>query len=485
MKKRTRELAPVPSLARESHGWPPRGLRAAVVALGFAAVGCATAPRDAGFGAVSEAVARRSGDHVVWNEGPVANPEIDARVRSLLEGDLTGDRAVEIALINNHGLQATLGELGVARADLLEAGLLKNPIFGGEVRYPGSPVQPYELTLVQSVLDIFERPLRKRVAADRLEQVKLQVGSAVLDLISETRAAFYRVQAAGAVRDLRRKALDASQAASDLAERQYEAGTITPLDLESEKALAEEAELDLARSERDWVVDRERLSLLMGVGESPPKVAPSAPLPDREPNVADLEGIALKERLDLAAARAEVEIAAHAKPLVRLSKLGDLSLGVHQERDAEGQKATGPAIEISLPVFNHGQAAVMGGLARWRQAAERLAALEAQVRSEVRTAHARVEASRAEATHLHDVLLPRRRRIVEEVQLEYNAMAAGVFQLLDARRRELDAQREGIESERDYWIARNELERAVGGRLLLTAGEGAPAPKNETRGGVQ
>jgi cobalt-zinc-cadmium efflux system outer membrane protein len=444
-----------------------------VAALSVAAGGCATAPKDAGFGGVSEAVARRSGDHAFWNEGPVESPVVAERVHRLLGGELTSDRAVEVALLENHGLQAALGELGVARADLLEAGLLRNPLFGGEVRFPGRPIQPYELTLVQSVLDIFERPMRRRVAAARLEQVKLQAANAVLELAAETRAAYYRAQAAGAVRDLRRTVQDAAGVAAELAERQYKAGNITALDLDNETAVSEEAQLDLARSERDLVLERERLALLMGVEACPADLATPLPLPAPEPELPDLEAVAVRERLDVSAARADVEAAAHAKPLARLQKLGELNLGIHQERDAEGQKTTGPAVEISLPVFNHGQAAVLGALARWRQSAERLAALEAQARSEVRVAHARLAASRTEAVHLRDVVVPRRRRIVEEVQLEYNAMSAGVFQLLEARRGELDAERQEIESERDYWVARTELERAVGGRLLVHAA-GAP-----------
>jgi len=61
--------------------------------------------------------------------------------------------------------------------------------------------------------------------------------------------------------------------------------------------------------------------------------------------------------------------------------------------------------------------------------------------------------------------LPLRTAIVRETQLEYNAMLVGVFQVLEAKRQELDAGRIGIEALRDYWIARTELERAVGAPL--------------------
>ena len=46
-------------------------------------------------------------------------------------------------------------------------------------------------------------------------------------------------------------------------------------------------------------------------------------------------------------------------------------------------------------------------------------------------------------------------------------MLLGVFQLLEAKRGEIDAGRMYVEALRDYWIARAELERAIGGRLEL------------------
>ena len=48
-------------------------------------------------------------------------------------------------------------------------------------------------------------------------------------------------------------------------------------------------------------------------------------------------------------------------------------------------------------------------------------------------------------------------------------MLLGVYQLIQAKQAEFDAYREYIEALRDYWIARSDLERAVGGRV------GAPA----------
>ena len=86
-------------------------------------------------------------------------------------------------------------------------------------------------------------------------------------------------------------------------------------------------------------------------------------------------------------------------------------------------------------------------------------------------------AARARALHYRQTLLPLAARVVSESQREYNAMVIGVFQLLQAKRDEIETGRRYVEALTDYWVARTELERAVGGELAFaTAPLPAPLP---------
>jgi hypothetical protein len=59
-------------------------------------------------------------------------------VQTLLAQPLTADAAVQLALLNNSGLKASLTELGIAEAELVQAGRLRNPAFSfGRVRGGG------------------------------------------------------------------------------------------------------------------------------------------------------------------------------------------------------------------------------------------------------------------------------------------------------------------------------------------------------------
>src|SRR5690606_37239486 len=115
-------------------------------------------------------------------------------VRELLQGELDADAAVQVALLNNPELQATYEELGVAQAELVQAGLLANPIFEAEVKFHDGTAA-FEGGAIADFLHIFQVPLRRRIAEDALEAAKLRVTGAVVDLAGEVREAFYTQQA--------------------------------------------------------------------------------------------------------------------------------------------------------------------------------------------------------------------------------------------------------------------------------------------------
>ena len=100
-----------------------------------------------------------------------------------------------------------------------------------------------------------------------------------------------------------------------------------------------------------------------------------------------------------------------------------------------------------------------------RRAQQEYYALGVQIRSTVRTVHERVQGAQDRALYYRDILLPLRERIVNETQLQYNAMQLGVFDLLRAREQQIQAAIAYIETLRDYWLARTDLEHMLSGRL--------------------
>jgi outer membrane protein, heavy metal efflux system len=165
-----------------------------VVVLFFS--GCASIPLNAGFDEVKVTVRERSRTQIFWNNGTDLDGQATDKLGSLLKDKLTAEEAVQIALLNNRDLQAVYSDLGVAQADLVQAGLLSNPIFDGSVMFPvsGGGRADLEFGAATNFLSIFYIPLRKRVAAARFEEVKTRVAGSVLDFAGRVRTAFYTHQ---------------------------------------------------------------------------------------------------------------------------------------------------------------------------------------------------------------------------------------------------------------------------------------------------
>lgn len=241
-----------------------------------------------------------------------------------------------------------------------------------------------------------------------------------------------------------------------------------------------QAKLDVARTDVQVVAGRERLNRLMGLWGSDtvwrlPVRLPE--LPASEMPLEHLESTAVSQRLDLAAARQEMQVVAYALSLTKKFRYFTVfEFGVDTEHDPTDRlNLTGPHVTIELPIFDQRQAAIARLEAQLRQSQQRLSSLSIDIRSEVRQARDRLLAARNVVKYYREVILPLRQRIVDESQLYYNGMLVGVYELLLARQNQINAGREYIEALRDYWIARADLERVVGGRLISTEGETQPS----------
>ena len=443
-------------------------------------VGCATLRPGAAFSDVERLVGTRTPPSIHWNQGTPADHEVEQRIVTLLQTELMPGTAVQIALFNNRSLQATFARLGIAQADLVQAGLLPNPVVHFAWRFAASgPGPSAEANLLLDFIQALQIPLRKRVAEAALEQAKLEVAQAVIDLAAEVKAAYYTLQGAEQMLELRETVTRATQYSAEIAGRQREAGAIRKLDLTNERALYEQAKLDLARAEVEVLTDREHLNTLLGLWgpQTSWKIARRLPEPPHEELPArGLESLAVRQRLDLAAARQDAERRAQTLGLRRVEALIPTGItGPEAEKEPEGEWTVGPAIEFPLPIFDQGQARVGAAAAGVQESLERYRALAVEVRSQVRKAWTRMESARLRAEHYPKVLLPLRREIIRETQREYNAMLAGVYQLLQAKRDEIEAGRAYVETLTEYWVARAELARAVGGDLPLAAGTSPPA----------
>lgn len=447
-----------------------------------AALGTAhAAPKESPTKAVEKSVQERTGLAMRWEQDAAAREERLQTVRRLLAKPLNLNSAVQIALLNNRGLQATFEELGISAADLREAGMWKNPSFDLSVRFPdrAPSAADWEEAVAFDLLDLFMLPLRKRVAADQLTTAQLRVADEVVKLVAEVKSAVYTLQADETILRHRQSAQDAAGAALQLAQKQHEAGNINDLMLSQQQAAYDSARLETAMVETTSREHREKLNRLLSLwgGDTGWKLPGHLPaLPKQDINLRGLESLAVAQRLDLAAAQQDLASLVRALGLTKSYRyIGALEFGIDTERNPDRSNVTGPTLRLEIPLFNRGEARVAKSEAQLRRAESQVEGLAIDLRAEVRELHDRLAAKREIAEFYRDQLVPGRRAISAAMLLQYNGMLLGNYELFTARGELAEVEQKAEEASRDYWITRAELERAVGGNLRPRAAV-APSP---------
>jgi outer membrane protein, heavy metal efflux system len=445
-------------------------------------VGCASTSPAPAFRDTASLVESRTGRRIIWNQRTADDDAVAKQMQDLASHELTVDAAIQIALVNNRTLQATYEELSIAQADLVQAGLLQNPVFGAGVAFPiaGSAQTGVSLSVSEDFLSVFLLAARKRVAESELQATKARVGNAVLQTTYEVERAYYNLAAVQQVAAMRRTILEAGDAGLDLAQRQHEAGNLSDLELANQQSLYEQVRTDLVRSDADVITAREALTRLLGLwgADTTYHIVEKLPeLPEEEVSLEHLEPLAVRRRLDLGAAHEEAQAVSHTLAMAKNYRwFGATPAGVSYDRAPEGFTVAGPSLGLEVPIFDQKQAVIARLEGQLRAALARETALAIDIRSEVRVARSRAVATRVVVDRYAKVVIPLRQRVVALTEQQYTSMLLGTHQLLQAKQNELTAYREFIEALRDYWLARADLERATGGTLPASAARAGTTP---------
>lgn len=461
-----------------------------VVGMGVL-LGCASIEKSKGHAELAQAVEERIGAKTGWHQGTPEQADIDARVASLLKDGLTLKAAVEIALVNNSELQATYEELGISQADMVQAGLLKNPTLGISTGFPLTRSGHFELefSVVQEFLDLFMLPLRKKVAQEQFLLDVQRVAHQALEVAAECSKAFIEVQAKEQSLATRKLVTQSFDVALELALAQKQAGNIDDFQLLVHRTEFEKAQLELKGAELELAEAREALNRLLGLegAQANWSLREALPaLPVDEPVITNVEALVEKGRLDLAAARRHQAMLAHGLNLTKTWRwIGHFEIGAHMHQDPDGPQLLGPEFSLDLPIFDQRQALIARLEAENRQATRRLEGLRKQARSEARLALAKSGHARQVALRYRDTVLPAHEKLMDLSLRKYNAMLIGLYELLEHKNQQLEAALNYVDALRDYWAAQVEVTRALGGRVASAPPSGpqnaqsAPSEKKE------
>jgi outer membrane protein, heavy metal efflux system len=452
--------------------------RCMTVLLTAALAGCATLPADRGLGDLQKLVADHGGPAL-----PTPDATQNAWINELLQRPLAAHDAVRIALVNNPRIRGEYARLGIASADVYDAGRLSNPRFSTAVLNSNASGAADQVTfgLAQSFSDLLLLRARSRLASGEFARAKQQTAQAILNFVGDVEVAYFTHAGAQQVAAMRAKIAAAAEASAELAARLFDAGNFSARELAQEQSTASMAGLSALQATLDERAAHAKVNEILGLAVDSPAWQAASVLPVPlvpEDALAELLPLAAQSRLDLAAQRSAVALLAESLKLTRRYRyFAAVEVGVETERGTDRSRITGPTLSLELPIFNQGAGKVARAEGLLAEAESTLAALELTVANKVTLAAESVRAARARAELLRTQLIPQREEVVKATQQEVNYMLAGQFTLLLVKQQAYDAYQMYLETLRDYWIARAELTREVGARLPSEALRSAPASR--------
>ena len=442
-----------------------------VWSLGALAVigGCATVNPQHDYDRVTQRVSEATGQERIYR------PQDDGLIVELVDGlasdGISADEAVQISLLNNPSLHAAFMDVGMARADAVQAGLFSNPFVGVSAKFPdGGGLANIEASIAQNIAELWQIPIRKRAAERSLDAVILDLARAAAEIAADAKAAYYVAVGTDERLRIAQENLNLAKNLLKLALARQEAGATNELDVNLSRSIALDAEIEVERARLAAADARRELAILLGFTNDADSLALTDPLPTEFPQTPDSESlvqIAKVWRLDMRTANETILVAQARLEEQRRRIFPVLEVGIETEREerrsGSGQDViVGPSLGIELPLFDQNQAQVAKAEYALQQAHKTLDALDRSVTQEVRGAVDRAMTAWRLMNIYRDRSIPLAQGNLDLSREAYRAGRASFFSVLEAQRFFLETRRGYVEA--SQWAATMipELERTIG-----------------------
>jgi outer membrane protein TolC len=454
------------------------GVLLPVIAASLVA-GCASFSADGGMGLVTDLAVPEVKAEARKIDTEAASATARAQTQRLLTSALSAETAIQIALLNNKGLQAAYSDLGLAEAEKIAASLPPNPSFS--LSHISTPVElDIEGGIIGDILAVATLPARADVAAERFRQAQLQAVEETLHVGVETRRNYYRAVASRQLVTFLSQATSAAETSAKIAKELGETGAMNKLDQARERSFYAELSAQLATARQQAASEREALVRSLGVwgsdiGFKLPQALPAVPKQPKSAPMIEVE--AVRRRVDLQITRIEVDALAKSYGLTnatRFINLLDVAGISRTQREPGVASGTGGGVDVEfqVPIFDFGATRLHQAGEAYMAAVNRLTERAVNVRSEAREAYRLYRSTYDIATHYRNRVLPLRQVITDETMLRYGAMQIDVFSLLTEARQRVAVSVAAIEAQRDFWLANANLTAAIaGGGVTDNTGE--------------
>jgi len=453
----------------------------------------------AGFSNVAAKTRQATNKQTVWIQNKKQAEVISKRVHSLVHKKrISASTAVQVALLNNKGLQAAYADIGLSAAEVWQQTMLENPkisvgILG--IAQPGlGAFRSIEAVIANNILALATQNQRVDIADTRFRQAQMKAVVATLSLAAETRRAWITAVSSFESISYFNQAQTTADAASELAKKLGESGALAKAGQARQHAFYAELTGQKAQARLAAKLAKGNLTKLMGLwGAEVDYFIPNRlpQLPGRIKRKKSIEMEALNKRADLKIAKLELEAIAKSYGLTQATRyVTDLEIiaGFESERELEEGKRktiTTPQVELEfvIPIFDSGEARMRKAELTYMRAANLLAEKAVNIRSEARGAYLSYRSSYAIARHYRKNVLPLRTKIEEEALLSYNGMITNTFELLADIRAKVNSILLSVNAKRDFWLASANLSTAIHGGGTSSSGGGEATTVADNSGG--
>lgn len=493
------------------------------VVAAVACCGCAIIDPTLDYDRARRHIADATGNENIYRPGDEAI--VEERLEVLMSDGLTADEAAEVCLLNNRRLQAAFFDVGMARADVVQSGLLTNPSLGASVRFPsGGGLANVEASLAQNIAELWQIPVRKRAAERELDRAILELARLASTLALQSKEAYYRAVATGLRHKLAKENLTLARSLLELTEMRQQAGAGTELDVNLSRVVVVEAELALESARLEVAETGRALATLLGISRPASDIVLVTPLPDLSPEIpeaARLIQVARRVRLDIRAARqavlsAQARLEEETRRVFPTIELGlQLERGARQseggrdiladtarasiagggltapeiqprsQRDQDTDFIIGPSVRLELPIFDQNQARIARAAYAYEQATKTLDALDRELTQEVRGAVDRSLTAWRLLRVYQDRSIPLAKSTLTLSREAYKAGRTSFLSVLEAQRFFLDTRTRYVEAAERAAVTIPEVERTIGLPFAELIERARAEPDPETRQGVK
>ena len=442
-----------------------------IFALILVLSGCTTLPEDKGISDV----------HTLLNEHGIKPKTINSQntisiVNKLISNSISIDNAIQLALINNAELNKTYTSLGIAAADVYEAGRIRNPIFSFSKLDSNESGERdlVTLSLVTSLSDLITLPSRKHMAESQFAIVKKNIAADILRILNEVQIAFYEYAGSLQIQSIKQHQYKTAMLSARLSERYYQAGNISEREKLEEISKASSAMFEAFQANADALAARTELANSLGLNiEESWQINSAFPIPDNtDIDIDKLRATAMKSRMDLNAAQLETERLAKQLGITNWTRyLGDLDIGLERERETDGAKLFGSVLEWEVPIFSQNSDKKLRVASEFKIALLETKRISTEIQNEIYANYLKTKSAQTLLIEYQHNFIPNQVAIVSRAQEEENFMLIGAFELIEFKQQEYESYIGLVEALQSYWTAYANLMYAAGDSLSSPSAE--------------